>query len=226
MGIYLEIVLEVIFGFVGLFVLTKILGKTQMNQITPFDFIAAVAAGELFGNALFDPEAGIPHIAVAIITWGILMLVIEKLTQKFKRTRGLLEGKPSVIISRGEIQYKDMKVNKMDFNQLMHQLRANNVFSLSEVDYAIIEADGSLSVLKKSAYQTPTRDDLKLQEQPNPLPVSFILDGEIIEDNVINSGKTLDWLKQEIKKQGFDAAADVAYAEWTPSKGLFTRAYH
>lgn len=197
-----------------------------MNQITPFDFIAAVAAGELFGNALFDPEAGIPHIAVAIITWGILMLVIEKLTQKFKRTRGLLEGKPSVIISRGEIQYKDMKVNKMDFNQLMHQLRANNVFSLSEVDYAIIEADGSLSVLKKSAYQTPTRDDLKLQEQPNPLPVSFILDGEIIEDNVINSGKTLDWLKQEIKKQGFDAAADVAYAEWTPSKGLFTRAYH
>ncbi|SDC79748.1 Uncharacterized membrane protein YcaP, DUF421 family [Terribacillus halophilus] len=215
-----------IFGFVGLFVLTKILGKTQMNQITPFDFIAAVAAGELFGNALFDPEAGIPHIAVAIITWGILMLVIEKLTQKFKRTRGLLEGKPSVIISRGEIQYKDMKVNKMDFNQLMHQLRANNVFSLSEVDYAIIEADGSLSVLKKSAYQTPTRDDLKLQEQPNPLPVSFILDGEIIEDNVINSGKTLDWLKQEIKKQGFDAAADVAYAEWTPSKGLFTRAYH
>ncbi|MFS0560212.1 DUF421 domain-containing protein [Terribacillus sp. 179-K 1B1 HS] len=226
MGVYLEIVLEVIFGFVGLFVLTKILGKTQMNQITPFDFIAAVAAGELFGNALFDPEAGIPHIAVAIITWGILMLVIEKLTQRFKRTRGLLEGKPTVIISQGEIQYKDMKVNKMDFNQLMHQLRANNVFSLSEVDYAIIEADGSLSVLKKSAYQTPTRDDLKLQDQSNPLPVSFILDGEIIEDNVINSGKTLDWLKQEIQKQGFDATADVAYAEWTPSKGLFTRAYH
>lgn len=197
-----------------------------MNQITPFDFIAAVAAGELFGNALFDPEAGIPHIAVAIITWGILMLVIEKLTQRFKRTRGLLEGKPTVIISQGEIQYKDMKVNKMDFNQLMHQLRANNVFSLSEVDYAIIEADGSLSVLKKSAYQTPTRDDLKLQDQSNPLPVSFILDGEIIEDNVINSGKTLDWLKQEIQKQGFDATADVAYAEWTPSKGLFTRAYH
>lgn len=197
-----------------------------MNQITPFDFIAAIAAGELFGNALFDPEAGIPHIAVAIITWGILMLIVEKLTQKFKRTRGFLEGKPSVIISQGEIQYEDMKVNKMDFNQLMHQLRANNVFSLAEVDYAIIEADGSLSVLKKSAYQTPTRDDLKLKEQPNPLPVSFILDGEIIEDNVINCGKSLEWLRDEIKKQGFDTAADVAYAEWTHANGLFTRAYH
>jgi len=197
-----------------------------MNQITPFDFIAAIAAGELFGNALFDPEAGIPHIAVAIITWGILMLIVEKLTQKFKRTRGFLEGKPSVIISQGEIQYEDMKVNKMDFNQLMHQLRANNVFSLAEVDYAIIEADGSLSVLKKSAYQTPTRDDLKLKEQPNPLPVSFILDGEIIEDNVINCGKSLEWLRDEIKKQGFDTAADVAYAEWTHTNGLFTRAYH
>ncbi|MFP7168814.1 DUF421 domain-containing protein [Terribacillus sp. 7520-G] len=226
MGVYGEIIVEVIFGFVGLFLLTKMLGKTQMNQITPFDFIAAIAAGELFGNALFDPEAGIPHIAVAIITWGILMLIVEKLTQKFKRTRGFLEGKPSVIISQGEIQYEDMKVNKMDFNQLMHQLRANNVFSLAEVDYAIIEADGSLSVLKKSAYQTPTRDDLKLKEQPNPLPVSFILDGEIIEDNVINCGKSLEWLRDEIKKQGFDTAADVAYAEWTHTNGLFTRAYH
>ncbi|SEM88084.1 Uncharacterized membrane protein YcaP, DUF421 family [Terribacillus saccharophilus] len=225
-GVYGEIITEVIFGFFGLFLLTKILGKTQMNQITPFDFIAAIAAGELFGNALFDPDAGIPQIAVAIITWGILMFVIEKLTQRFKRTRGFFEGKPSVIISQGEIQYNDMKVNKMDFNQLMHQLRANNVFSLSEVDYAIIEADGSLSILKKSAYQTPTRDDLKLKEQPNPLPISFILDGEIIEDNVINSGKTLDWLSQEVKKQGFDTVADVAYAEWTPTNGLFTGAYH
>ncbi|MFP7494764.1 DUF421 domain-containing protein [Terribacillus saccharophilus] len=223
---YVEIIVEVIFGFIGLFLLTKILGKTQMNQITPFDFIAAIAAGELFGNALFDPEAGIPEIAVAIITWGILMLVIEKITQRFKRTRGFFEGKPSVIISRGEIQYKDMKVNKMDFNQLMHQLRSNNVFSLAEVDYAIIEADGSLSVLKKSAYQTPTRSDLELKDQANPLPVSFILDGEIIEDNVINGGKTVEWLKQEITKQGFDSASDVAYAEWTPDNGLFTRAYH
>lgn len=217
---------KVIFGFVGLFLLTKILGKTQMNQITPFDFIAAIAAGELFGNALFDPETGLPHIAVAIITWGILMLVIEKLTQRFKKTRGFLEGKPSVIISKGEIQYKDMKVNKMDFNQLMHQLRSNNVFSLAEVDYAIIESDGSLSVLKKSDYQAPTRGDLKLKEEPNPLPVSFILDGEIIEDNVINSGKTLEWLTHEITKQGFDTVADVAYAEWTSTNGLFTRAYH
>ncbi|MFB1099608.1 DUF421 domain-containing protein [Terribacillus sp. JSM ZJ617] len=226
MGEYGIIIAKVIFGFVGLFLLTKILGKTQMNQITPFDFIAAIAAGELFGNALFDPETGISHIAVALITWGVLMLVIEKLTQRFKRTRGFLEGKPSVIISKGEIQYKDMKVNKMDFNQLMHQLRSNNVFSLAEVDYAIIESDGSLSVLKKSEYQAPTRGDLKLKEQPNPLPISFILDGEIIEDNVINSGKTLDWLSQEVKKQGFDTVADVAYAEWTPTNGLFTRAYH
>lgn len=226
MGEYGEIIAKVVFGFVGLFLLTKILGKTQMNQITPFDFIAAIAAGELFGNALFDPETGISHIAVAIITWGILMLVIEKLTQKFKRTRGFLEGKPSVIISKGEIQYKDMKVNKMDFNQLMHQLRSNNIFSLAEVDYAIIESDGSLSVLKKSDYQAPTRGDLKLKEQPNPLPISFILDGEIIKDNVITSGKTLDWLAQEVKKQGFDTVADVAYAEWTTTNGLFTRAYH
>lgn len=226
MGEYGEIIAKVVFGFVGLFLLTKILGKTQMNQITPFDFIAAIAAGELFGNALFDPETGFSHIAVAIITWGILMLVIEKLTQKFKRTRGFLEGKPSVIISKGEIQYKDMKVNKMDFNQLMHQLRSNNIFSLAEVDYAIIESDGSLSVLKKSDYQAPTRGDLKLKEQPNPLPISFILDGEIIKDNVITSGKTLDWLAQEVKKQGFDTVADVAYAEWTTTNGLFTRAYH
>jgi uncharacterized membrane protein YcaP (DUF421 family) len=225
-GTYAEIIVEVIFGFIGLFLLTKVLGKTQMNQITAFDFIAAIAAGELFGNAIFDPEAGLTHIAVAIITWGLLMIVIEKITQRFKRTRGFFEGKPSVIISQGEIRYEDMKANKMDFNQLMHQLRTNNVFSIAEVDYAIIEANGTLSILKKSAYQTPTRNDLKLPEQANPLPVSYILDGEIIKDNVVNSGQTLEWLHQEIKKQGFEKVADVAYAEWTSTDGLLTRAYN
>ncbi|PAE07152.1 hypothetical protein CHI12_12895 [Terribacillus saccharophilus] len=224
-GEYGHIIVEVIFGFFGLFVLTKVLGKTQMNQITAFDFIAAIAVGELFGNAIFDPDAGIPHIAVAIITWGLLMVVIEKTTQRFKGARGFLEGKPTVIISKGELRYEDMKANKMDFNQLMHQLRSNSIFSLSEVDYAIIEADGSLSVLKKSAYQNPTRNDLDLKEQPNPLPVSFILDGEIIKDNIINSGQTLEWLENEIRKQGFCSVSEVVYAEWTPIDGLFTRSY-
>lgn len=225
MGVYGHIIVEVIFGFIGLFVLTKVLGKTQMNQITAFDFIAAIAVGELFGNAIFDPEVGIPHIAVAIITWGLLMIVIEKITQRFKGSRSFLEGKPTVIISKGELRYTDMKANKMDFNQLMHQLRSNSIFSLSEVDYAIIEADGSLSVLKKSAYQNPTRNDLDLKEQPNSLPVSFILDGETIKDNIINSGQTLEWLENEIRKQGFKSVSEVAYAEWTPIDGLFTRSY-
>src|SRR5699024_740571 len=98
----LPMLYETIFGFVALFVLTKILGKTQISQLTAFDFIAALVLGELVGNALFDDKAGVLDIAYVIFLWGGLLYIVEMITQKFKGSRFLLEGKPSMIIHEGK----------------------------------------------------------------------------------------------------------------------------
>src|SRR5690625_3311980 len=105
---------ETLFGITALFILTKILGKTQISQLTAFDFIAAIVLGELVGNALFDKKAGLLEIGFVILIWGVILFIIEMITQKFKGSRFLLEGKPSMIIHKGELVYEEMRKNKID----------------------------------------------------------------------------------------------------------------
>ena len=94
---------DLLFGFFALFVLAKVLGKTQISQITAFDFISALVLGELLGNALYDEEIGIIHIAFVVSVWGGLMYVTEYITQRFKRSRELLEGSPAIVIKNGKL---------------------------------------------------------------------------------------------------------------------------
>ncbi|MGM8214636.1 DUF421 domain-containing protein [Bacillaceae bacterium W0354] len=217
---FLRITIETLVGFTALFILTKLLGKTQITQITAFDFIAALILGELVGNALFDPEVGIAMILYAITLWGILILLTEWVTQKFRRTRSILEGKPSIVIRRGQIQRNVMKENKLDMNQLMHLLRNKNVFSVQEVEHAILETDGTISVMKKYIYQTPNYQFFGAVPKNIYLPIAVISDGEFIEENI----KEIELSKQEIneviKNQGLQLN-EVMYAEWTKEQGLY-----
>src|SRR5690625_7332747 len=111
------------FGFGALFLLTKVLAKTQISQLTAFDFIAALVLGELVGNALFDEKAGIFEIGYVILLWGGLLYIVELITQKYKRSRFFLDGKPSVIIHNGALIYEEMRTNKIDINEIQHILR-------------------------------------------------------------------------------------------------------
>lgn len=217
---YFIMAFEILFGFFALFTLTKVLGKTQISQITTFDFISALVLGELVGNALFDKKAGVVEISVVIATWGLLMYTTEWITQKFKGSRKLLEGSPSIIIRNGEIDREQMKKDKLDINQLQHLLREKDVFSVSEVAYAIMETDGTVSVLKSTDAQSPKRSDFDLPREQVHLSHTLIIDGEPLEDNLKVIQKDLKWLKEEITKRNFDSIEDIFYAEWTPDGRL------
>lgn len=221
MSSYISMFVEVIFGFFALFLITKILGKTQISQITPFDFISALLLGELVGNALFDPKAGIPEIAFVVALYGILMYIVEIISQKYKRTRHLLEGSPTIVIHRGKLVRDMMKKTKLDINQLQHLLREKDVFSISEVEFAVLEANGTVSVLKKTDYQTPTRKDLKLSPQEVTLPTTLINDGEIIKDNLQEKNLPLSWLEESIREQGYNDVSEIFYAEYSKGEPLY-----
>lgn len=106
---YFTMFYELVFGFFALFIATKVLGKTQISQITAFDFISALLLGELVGNALFDAHAGVLEIAFVVTVYGVLMYTTEIITQKFKRTRSFIEGNPSIIIYNGKLIRDTMK---------------------------------------------------------------------------------------------------------------------
>lgn len=222
----LPMLYETVFGIFALFILTKLLGKTQMSQLTAFDFIAAIVLGELVGNALFDKDTGILEIGYVIILWGIILYTIEIITQKFKGSRALLEGEPSLMIHKGDIIYEALRKNKIDINEVQHLLRMKDVFSIQEVEYAVLETDGTLSVLKKAAYQTPNKKDLDVTLTEPSLAVTLINDGEIIKDNLAEVDVTEKWLLSELKQQGFKDLKEVFYAEWVEGKSLFLQPYN
>ncbi len=215
-----SIFIETLFGFFGLFILTKVLGKTQIRQLTAFDFISALILGELVGNALYDDKIGITEIGFSIFLWGLLLYITEILTQKVKRTRSLLEGKPSIIIHDGKLLREVMAKNKLDTNQLLHLLRTKDVFSVRDVYFAILETDGTISVLKKTYAQQPTRLDLNLPPESVQLSVMLINDGEIIHENLKKIHQDQHWLELELKKQEISSIQEVFYAEYTKGENL------
>ncbi|TXC90707.1 DUF421 domain-containing protein [Metabacillus litoralis] len=222
---YGQITLELIIGFCGLFVITRVLGKTQITQITTFDFISALVLGELVGNAIFDDETGIAKIIYAIIIWGLLIFTLEIITQKWSKTRGFLEGKPTIVIQKGKILRDSLKKCKLDINQLQHLIRSKSVFSIRELEYAVLETDGTVSVLKKAKYETPTKDDLNLNSKDVNIPITLITDGKVLNKNLKEAGFDFIWLEKQLKQHKIKDTKDVFYAEWLEGEGLFIQTF-
>jgi uncharacterized membrane protein YcaP (DUF421 family) len=219
------IAIELTVGFVALLFLTKILGKTQITQITAFDFISALILGELVGNSLYDGKTGVKEILFAILVWGGLIYLTEHFTQRYRRFRHVLEGTPAIVIHKGKINFQQLKKNHLDLNQLQHLLRTKDIFSIRECEYALLEPNGSLSVIKKSMYKMVQRQDLNLMPSKVTIPISVIMDGEIIYDNLKIIDVNEEWLMEEIKKHGFHSAREVLFAEWQDEEGLVVQGY-
>ncbi|MCE7790878.1 DUF421 domain-containing protein [Salipaludibacillus sp. CUR1] len=218
---FLDLTLKLITGFFMLFLITRILGKTTIKQLTPFDFVSAIVLSELLGNGVYESNIPLSYIAYAIILWGVLLVVMEKGLLKSKKIRGTMEGNPSIVIRDGIIDRRELKKNRMNVNQLLSLLRQSEIFSIREVAYAILESNGGLSIMKKSKYKKVSIDDLQLPEKPVYLPASLILDGEILEDNLRDLGFTRPWLTNQLTSLGYYDIKEIMYADWLTGEGLY-----
>lgn len=222
---YISLTTELVIGFFALLVLSKVLGKNQITQLTPFDFISALVVGELLGNAIYDNEVGLHYVLYAIFVWGALIYSIEMITQKFRRTRGILEGTPSIVVAKGRIQFNELKKNKLDLNQLQHLLREKGVFTIREVEYGILETNGTVNIQKKQRYATPTNQDLSIHLKEQPLPIPLIMDGEVIKQSLDQIGKTEAWLFEQLETRGISSHQSILYGEWLDGYPLFLQTY-
>ncbi|EMA6343901.1 YetF domain-containing protein [Bacillus cytotoxicus] len=217
-----QITIELIVGFFVLLIATKLLGKMQISQLTPFDFISAIVLGELVGNSIYDPKVKVWSILYAVFIWIILIYTIEVLTQKWRKARNVFEGHPSILIRNGHIDREQLSVNHLDLNQLQQMLRQQkDIFSVREVEYMILEPNGKISVIKKPQYASPTIKDLSLKQKAVYMPISLISDGEVIKDNLREAGFDENWLLKQIKQRGITKFKDVLYAEWKTDEGFF-----
>ncbi|WP_353893993.1 DUF421 domain-containing protein [Proteinivorax hydrogeniformans] len=220
---YFTISIELITGFFALLVSIKVIGKRQVSQITPFDFISAIVLGEIVGNAIYDQQTNAYHLIFGVSLWTILIYTIEKLSQKFQNHRKKIQGSPTFLIKKGNIDFNQLSKEKLDFNELLSLLRERDVFSVQEVEYAILETSGEVTVIKKSLYNQPTNQDLGVDVAKTSLNLPVILDGEIATDNLDILGYDETWLKNKLTAENVDNYRDILYAEWSEEKGLYVQ---
>ncbi|UAK16977.1 DUF421 domain-containing protein [Sporolactobacillus terrae] len=217
----ISISVELTVGLFALLLLTKMMGRASMSESTPFDFISMIVVGDFVSDAIYDPNTHVFKVIYAILFWGIVIYSIDLITLKFNKTRRFFESQPSLIIKKGRIDRQVMKKNRVDMNHLQMLLRDRSIFSLREIEYAVLEPNGKVSVIRKSDNEPTVRSDFSLKAKNVCLPVTLISDGVIIEKNLDTLGKTKSWLMHELKNYAVSEANQVMFAEWRDDDGLF-----
>lgn len=222
---FLYLTVKLITGFVLLFFIVKILGKKIMKKISPFTFIGAIVFGELLGNSLYNENIGIMYVVYSMVLWALMLFAIEIIGQKFLKMRLVFEGKPSVLIRNGIVNREQLEKSRMNLNQLQSLLRQSETFSIREVAYCYLEANGSLSIIKKSPMQKVKQEDLNLPPQPVYVPVTLIRDGELLSDELVEIGRNEQWLLSELQARGIDDYRNVFIAEWLEGDGMLVQTF-
>ncbi|WP_257535684.1 DUF421 domain-containing protein [Mesobacillus foraminis] len=222
---YAGMALKLLIGLAALVIVTRILGKKHMSQVTPFDFVYALILGGMVEETIYHADHTVPQMIFSITVWGILIYTVEKLTQKVDWLRGPLKGSTQVLIKDGKISIKELERANLELEQLRSLLRQKDVFSLREVKYVFLETNGEISVLK---YQksSAVKEDGEEQEVEEIEPAILVVDeGKIHEHNLKAVDKDREWLMDGLKKEGITDIEDIYYAEWSASHGFFIKTY-
>lgn len=196
------IVIRSLGAIVALFIFTRILGKRQISQLTFFEYITGITIGDLAGFISTDVQNNYLHGLVAMLIWFIVPYSIEWLVLKNRKVRMAVDGQERALIKEGKVLEDNLKKERFTVDELLESLRNKNVFNVREVEFAVLENSGELSVLLKPEHRPLTPKDLGIRKVSEREPQAVILDGEIIDKSLADSGYTREWLQTELDKLG------------------------
>ncbi|MEG7357185.1 DUF421 domain-containing protein [Bacillus vallismortis] len=210
-----QLIIRLIIAFITLLVLTRLMGRKEIAQLTFFNFVSAISIGTIGASLAIDSTLNIRNGFIALFAWSAFTIIVGFLDIKFPAFRFAVEGQPVILIRKGKIMDKQLRSVRLDLDALQTLLRKKNIFSLADVDYAIFETDGSLSVLKKQAKQNVTKKDMNVQGENAKVshPASVIADGKVREDNLKKLNLNKQWLMDQLKESGIQHPKEVFYAE-------------
>lgn len=213
-------VLNSLIVFVLLVALSRIIGKKLLNQMTYFDFVIGVTIGTVGGTFITAELRGY-NVLVSPIILTAAVLATGYLSLAAVPFRKLVEGEPIIVIQNGKIYEKNMGKARLNVDDLLAQLRAKNIFDISDVEFAILEPHGALSVLKKSQNLPVTPKDLGMSTNYKGASSEIIRDGKIVEQNLKQNNLTHEWLQNELASKNIKDVRDVFYAELSTDGKLY-----
>lgn len=209
----------IVLYFVVVFIM-RIMGKRQIGQLQPFELVIALMISEL--AAMPMQNTGIPlfHGVIPIVTLLVLQVLISTLQLKSEAVRLIFCGRPSILIEKGKINIKELKSNRLNLNDLLEELRMKDYYNLDDIEYAILETGGQITVIPKSELEPATRKDLNIKPGQNMLPVTLILDGRVNDKNLKFINKDKSWLNKQLNKKNI-SSADQIFLALLDSQGNF-----
>lgn len=195
-----------------LFLVTKLIGKKQVSELSLFDYVIGISIGNFTAEMTMSLDVQFINGVMALLTFGLFAYLISLLTMKSIRIRRFFIGVPTVIIQNGKIIEKAMKHVMIDINDLLEQCRINGYYDLTQIEYAIMEVNGKISIMPKSEYKPLTPNDMKKKVAQEDLQANVIIDGVIMQNNLENMNKSINWLEKELKVKGYKEYDDIILA--------------
>ncbi|MGC7869949.1 DUF421 domain-containing protein [Desulfosporosinus sp. SYSU MS00001] len=217
------VVLRTLILYALVIIALRLMGKREIGQLQPFELVVIIMISEL--AAIPSENIGVPLLSgiIPILVLLLTGITLAWISLKSERARAIICGTPSVLIERGKILEDELKKNRYSLTDLLEELRIKNVPNISEVEFAVLETNGQLSVFPKSQNRPTIPKDFMLKTQYEGLPLTMIMDGVLNQKNLQQSNKDLNWLMTELKKQKIDRVEDVLLASLDSSDTLFVQ---
>lgn len=221
----LNIALRVILALIFFFGATKFLTKRSLSTPTYFDYIAAALLGTIAGNLAFNVNIHILNFIFSLILTTFIIVLVSYLSFHYRPLRKFLAGEPTILIQNGKILENHMIKLHYSYDYLNQHLRQEKVFDISQVEFAILEPNGKLSVQLKSQNRPLTPQDFHISTNYEGLTTELILDGKVIGQNLQHKGLNKEWLNRKLKEKGIENVQEVAFAALATNGNLYVDLY-
>ncbi|MDR3543483.1 MAG: DUF421 domain-containing protein [Desulfosporosinus sp.] len=218
------VVIRTLILYTLVIVALRLMGKREIGQLQPFELVVIIMISEL--AAIPSENVGIPLLSgiIPILVLLLTSLTLAWVSLKSETARTIICGSPSILIQRGKILEGELRKNRYNLTDLLEELRIKNVPNIADVEFAVLETNGQLSVFPKSQKRPTIPEDFHITTQFEGLPLTLIMDGKLNSTNLQQSNKDLTWLKEELRKQSINEIEKVFLASLDSSGTLFVQA--
>ena len=218
----LKICLTAVLSVAELFILTKIMGKRQISQLSLFDYINGITIGSIAAEMAFSPLETMWKPALAVAVYGFIAVLLSFVSNKSASFRRVFEGKAVILMDNGKIYRRNLTKSKIDINEFLEQCRINGYFNLDDLQTVIMEANGQLSFLPKADRRPVNPRDIGLMPESEQVPVVVISDGNILQNNLKTCGKNEIWLREQLKSDNCPPPDKIFLAIYDGTDKLYT----
>ena len=198
----LNVVFRALISLIVLFLVTKLIGKKQVSQLSLFDYVIGISIGNFAAEMTINLESEEIYGILAVVIFGGIAYLVSILSIKSIKLRRFFMGTPTILIEHGKILQDSFYKVRYDINDMLEQCRIKGYYDISEIEYAIVEANGELSIMPNGSNRNVTIKDMNLKVEKQGLCANVIIDGKIMYHNLKVINKDVEWLNKELKIKG------------------------